>query len=194
MAISLFDKITNKALSKVPDLFTLLSSEIQIRDGQLGFQIAKGLKILDLDVMEPSRLMQQPREDGSFQADFQVQDPTQITINGIFDSDDYASNMEELRIMQRTSTKLTVQGRGNSFFDMYIETLPSKANARNFSTLTVTIGLKEALIFGTSDGGFSLDDLADPLNSDIVQNGLKTARTSIESIQSQATDAITGFF
>ena len=138
--------------------------------------------------------MHHPREDGSVQADFQVKDPDQITITGIFDSDNYASNMEELRIVQNTSTALIIQGRGKSYFNMYIETLPSKANARNFSTLEVTIALKEALIFGTSDDGLSLDDIANPLDSDIVQNGLKTARTSINSIQSKATSAVTGFF
>lgn len=194
MAVSLFDKITNQIASRIPDLFSLLSSEIQIRDGDLGFQIAKGLKILSMDVSEPSRVMQQPREDGSFQADFQVQDPIKITITGVFESDAYASNMEQLRIAKRTGTGLIVQGRGKSFFDMYIENLPSQANAANFSTLSVTIELVEAQVFSTSKEGFTLADLANPLDSSIVLNGIKTARTAADSFQAQATSFVTGFF
>lgn len=194
MAISIFDKITNKVFSQIPDLFSLLSSEIQIRDGELGYQIASGFKILDIDIVEPSRFMFHPREDGTPQSDFQVQDPIEISVDGIFESEDYASNMEELRIAKNTSTKLTIQSRGKTYFDMYIKTLPSKANAANFSTLSATISFQEALVFKVSDDGLTLDDLANPLDSDIVQNGLKTARASVQSVQDSATSAIKGFF
>lgn len=192
MPTSLFDKITRENGSQTPDLFTPLSSEIKITDGASGFQVAKGLKILDLDVIEPSRLMFHPREDGSVQADFQVKDPDEITITGIFESIDYASNMEELRIIKNNSTELTVQGRGNNYFKMYIETLPSKASARNFSTLTVNIKLKEAQVFKTSEGGLSQDEVAKPADTDTVDNGLKAAQPSTDAIESTATIAVTG--
>jgi hypothetical protein len=195
MAISLFDKIIGKTLSRIPDLFTLLSSEIQIRDADLGFQIAQHLRILELDVNEISKLMVHPREDGSQQADFKVQFPSEITITGVFESEDYASGMEELRIAQRTASNLTIQGRGNSFFDMYIETLPQKASAANFSTLSITIGLKEAILLNTSPVGFKLSDVADPLNSSIVQQGLKDAKTRVDTnFNDFISDSLGGFF
>ena len=194
MPVSIFDKVTNAISSQVPDLFSLLSSEIQIRDGDFFFQIASGLKILKLDIVEPSRFMTHPRQDGSPQTDFIVEDPVTITLDGIFDSEDYASNMAQLRIAKNTGTKLTIQARGNTYTNMYIETLPSTASAEKFSTLEVNVFFKEAIVFTLESTGFSLDDLANPLDSDIVQNGLKTASASVGSIQAKATSAVTGYF
>jgi hypothetical protein len=147
--------------------------------------ILQTVGILEFSDNLHDRVMYHPIEDGSLIADHRVIEPLEIKLTCKLTNLDFQSVYFKISDLFYNKTKLIVQSKVNSYLDMYVNGLPTRQNADNYSGIDIEISFQQAL-FTKPQYGINPKDKS---NANTVQAGTKQSTDATTDQTSQATEA-----
>lgn len=149
------------------------------------FEAARPMKAT---VRETSKIMQHPVETGNTLSDHHIINPTEIEIPLILSSQDYSGTFTQIRQAFLNATLLSVKTRVGVYSDMIIADMPHEEDADMYDVITIGLHLKQAIFIlpGTTNPVPNFQPL-NPINSDTVISGLKSAVAISSSVLRAAT-------
>ncbi len=148
--------------------------------------IFKNLGILDFEDNLHDRVMYHPLEDGSIIADHRVIEPLEIKLSCKLTNLDFQSVYFEILQAFANKDKLVVQSKVNSYENMYINALPTKQNADNYSGIDIQVSFQQAL-FTQPQYGITPKN---PANSNTVPTGIKQGTPANDDQITKATASV----
>lgn len=139
-------------------------------------QVFEGARPVKAFVKETAKVMDYPVETGSTLSDHRVSNPTEIEIQCIISSDQYATAYQQIRNAWLNATKLSVQCRTGTYRNMIISDLPHAEDPDMFNAINQFIRLREVILVAPSSVA-PQQNLAnysptDPQNAMMVNRGL----------------------
>jgi hypothetical protein len=156
---------------------------VQIIDSEKGEQVYKAARPVQIQVIEESQLMKQPREDGSVQVDHKVDNPILINMQVFLDRREYKDVYAQLQKARIAGTNLRIQSRVTTYENMFISGMPHEETAVNFTNIQMTISFEQALIFGTTEETLGPEQVREPEDESLIKKGVTGAKSAVASIQ-----------
>ena len=181
---------------------TSLGSQDQVElQDERGERLFVGASIENLGVDASSKLMQQPREDGTVQIDHKVDLPitarvrimsggdrggqlsipsaSELTFPDLLglDSVSYRSIYFDLVQRKARGETVTLQTRAATYPNLFIEGFPHEETPEMFDVIGLTVILRQALIFSAVGEGLTFEQVLDPKDQSTINRG--DAQTTI---------------
>lgn len=125
-------------------------------------EVLQGISVLSYSVLDDSKIMEHPLEDGSVVADHQVFNPREISCQVAFpnkgimllntdiwsvitgEAVSFEDTYSELTYLYKNSVPLSIKTHANQYTNMYITSIPSDVSPETIDRQIFTIQFKEA--------------------------------------------------
>jgi hypothetical protein len=119
---------------------------IGIFDSNTFEQLFINARPMKADIIENSKLMSHPVEDGTIVSDHKVIDPIKMTLPVILTSSDFKSIYSNIKQAFLDSTSLIIQTRTGSYPNMVISSMPHEETISIFNGITINLSLEQVKI------------------------------------------------
>jgi len=138
-------------------------------------EVLKGVSILSIDVLEDSKIMDNPVETGIVISDHRIRNPLEITVRCALSEDDWDSTYRELRryYTQTGTDFLTIKAKADVYANMQLIALPHKETPDSVTRLFFDLRFRSILFVTPSYVDMPLKAVEKPADAKTVDAGQK---------------------
>ena len=142
LANIILDKLTTK---RGPEVDTVNQKYCLFRYDDA--EVLDLITIIDIDVMEDSKIMESPVESGIIVSDHRIKNPIEIVVNCALDPADWRTTYDELKgwYEQNTTDFLTIQTKADVYENMQLIAIPHKESSESISRLFFELRFRSIL-------------------------------------------------
>ena len=156
-------------------------------------QVFSNARPIKATVMETSKVMEHPVENGTTITDHRIIDPIEIELSMVLLSGDYRSTYQQVKQLFKAGALLTVQTKSDSYQNMLIQQLPHDEDPEIYDTIILAVRLKEVNIVTAQFGTLPASKVANKSNASTVGKGELQTTTPTAPRQSTAYQGYTSF-
>ena len=166
---------------------------VSIVDPSTGDQVFKQARPAKAHVVDRSTLMRQPREDGSVQIDHKIDEPIEIQMQLVLGGREMRDVFIDLQTAKDEGTQLTVNLKSGTYDRMFIESINHDELPEMFTSLPIELKLIEALLFDAGNPSLSVEAVANPDDSSLLEKGIQGAITIFGALAELGDAAMGGY-
>jgi len=138
-------------------------------------EVLTNVTIIDVDVMEDSKIMDSPVESGILISDHRILNPKEIVVNCTLPFEDWKESYDEMKgWYERNDTEfLTVQTKADVYEDMQLIAIPHKETSDTVSRLFFELRFRSILFVKPEYIAMPLDVVENPENASNIDAGKK---------------------
>lgn len=132
------------------------------------FEQANSMKV---NVIETSKVMEHPVEDGTTITDHRVLMPDEIELSLILSGSNFRSVYQQIKQIYRAGTLLTVQTKTDTYSNMIISDMPHDESGDMFDAVLIAVRMKQVLFVTAQFGTLPQSKVANKSQSSTVKKG-----------------------
>ena len=154
-------------------------------------QLFKAARAVKANVLESSKLMDHPKENGSLVTDFRIIRPAEIELGVICTGASYKDVFKEIKYTFTNAIICTVTTRADAYMNMVIESMPHDETPDMADVIMVPLRMREVQEFASQYQALPAEQVAKPTDQSTVQRG--TVQPQQSSVAYSAAQKL-GFF
>ena len=127
-----------------PQIPSASADVVAILEAETGRQVFSGARPMKVAVSESAKLLSHPLENGAIIIDHRLILPVGLSVSMILEAERYRDTYQEIRQLFRTSTRLAVQTKTETYTNLYLQDIPHEEDPALFDTIAIILEFIEA--------------------------------------------------